>query len=135
MHIKKVILITLFFFSITSAFSQELRDSNDDVVATIDLLGNVYDLQNFKIISFAASGDIFDVNNHKIGYIDGDDFKDMNGDILGSLNIISGEVFNSNGDKLGQINNKIIQDNKLNQIGRITGVVNTHHIAAFYFFF
>lgn len=134
--IKNLLLTILFFCSTTTVFSQELRDANNDLIAKIDSSGNVYDLKNLKIVEFTLEGDILDVNNQKIGTINGNNFKDVQGGIICYINE-SNQLFDSDNQMIGYVSSNLKELFDVNDMKVLSSLtpINPKRLIAFYLFF
>lgn len=132
---QKLLIITALILMMTTLSAQEIRDGNNDPIATIDSVGIIKDLNNDQIGQFMTNGEIHDMNGDVVGEIDGNHFKDMNNAIIGSLNS-SDEVFDGGNMKLGTLDNGITFNDLSEQaIISSDSTIDNKWLVAYYFFF
>ncbi|KAB2859618.1 MAG: hypothetical protein F9K09_01485 [Flavobacteriales bacterium] len=132
--IKGVILIVLVTCS-SYVFAQDVVTETGDTLR-ISSTGVISDLSNNTIGEVLSNGDIKDANGVRIGSIEGNNFKDLNNMVLGSINTTTGEVFDVNETKIGEVINGVtIKDISGNIIGIASSYINEKWLAAYYFFY
>lgn len=131
---KKIIIAIIISINSVYCFSQSLMDANNNLIVTIDSLGKIYDAKGDMVGRFMANGDITNINNAKIGKIDGNYFRDVNNDIIGSVNS-DNVVLDINNSILGTITSDLrVLDEANNQIGYSNYSLNKMKLATLYFF-
>ncbi|MBL4667953.1 MAG: hypothetical protein JKY30_01660 [Flavobacteriales bacterium] len=131
---KKVILVLALFTTIVG-YGQDLIDANGDKVAEINTSGVILDGAGQTLGEFLANGDVKDLAGNIIGKIEGTEFKDSEGIVLGSIDT-NNNVFDLNNSKLGTIQaGLMVIDANNHLLGRASASVDSKYLAAYFFFF
>jgi len=92
-HIKgKVFFISILLTLSVSGISQNIIISEKDTIASIDSLGNIKDMMGQQIGEITVGGDVKNLRGEVIGHIQGDEFKDLSGRLLGTKKTMTSEV-------------------------------------------
>jgi len=132
--IKKIALAAALFLSVNS-FAQDIIDANGDVIAKLDASGVLTDGINQPLGSFLTNGEVRNAEDQLIGSIDGLQFKDAAGIVLGTIDA-NNDVFDLNNGKIGTVQaGLMVIDANNHVVGRASEEIETKQLAAFFFFF
>lgn len=131
---KKLFLVIAFFGSLSS-FGQNIIDANGDIIGNIDNTGVLKNGINQLEGEFLSNGNITNAENHIIGKIDGNQFKNTSGEVVGTIDQ-NNNVFDLNNSKIGSIQAGLIVIDANNHVfGRTSEAVDSKILAAYFFFF
>jgi 5-fold beta-flower protein len=131
----KQIIFGLAIFTTMNIYGQDLIDSNGDKVASINSSGIIVDGANQPYGEFLSNGNVNNAAGQLMGSIDGNEFKDPGGTVLGKIDT-NNNVFDINNSKIGSIQAGILVIDANNHVvGRASAPIESKIMAAYFFFF
>ncbi len=132
---KKGILVVISILVTTISYSQYIIDANNDTIGFINPAGIIKDGSNTNLAKLLPNGDIQDDQNNPMGSIDGNNFKDPLGEIIGHIDSTN-KVFDINNDQIGEIEEGIrVIDANHHVIATASSPVDPKKLAAYFFFY
>ena len=132
--IKKMVFTLAILFTVNS-YGQNITDANGDLMASINSSGMIKDGASQPLGEFSSNGEVKNAIGDVIGSIDGNQFKDPTGLVLGTIDA-NNNVFDMNNDKIGAIQNGLtVVDVNNDTIGTTSATIDSKKLAAYFFFF
>lgn len=133
-NLKNILFILPLLLSI-EVYSQTLIDANGDTLAVIDSEGVIKDAIGQTVGAFLANGQTTNAGSEIIGEIEGSNFKDASGALIGTIDT-NNKVYDVNNDQIGEVQfGVMVVDANNHVLGRSTAVCDSKKLAAYFFFF
>jgi len=135
MKILKKVALVISIFTATNMFGQDIIDANGDKVAELESSGILYDGDHVQVGKFLENGGIVNAEGLEIGSIEGYDFKDPMGTVLGRIDA-NNNVFDLNNSKIGSVQaGLMVIDANNHVLGRASSSIEATRLVAYFFFF